>query len=75
MGEDAQTLALLRSLDRLPGPDHLEFPDGFTPAVRSGPAPNEERTVRVGGVGCGPAAVHTGVVGLLSAGGCAGSSG
>ncbi|PKV89951.1 hypothetical protein [Streptomyces sp. TLI_146] len=29
MNEDEQTLALLRTLDQLPGPDHLEFPDGF----------------------------------------------
>ncbi|WP_369384033.1 hypothetical protein [Streptomyces sp. cg36] len=29
MDEDAQVLALLHTLDRLPGPEHLEFPDGF----------------------------------------------
>ncbi|MFJ7776929.1 hypothetical protein [Streptomyces yangpuensis] len=29
MDEDAQTLALLRSLDLVPGPHHLEFPYGF----------------------------------------------
>ncbi|MFJ3977247.1 hypothetical protein [Streptomyces sp. NPDC090021] len=29
MDEDAETLALLRALDRLPGPDHLEYPHGF----------------------------------------------
>ncbi|MFJ6785848.1 hypothetical protein [Streptomyces yangpuensis] len=29
MDEDAQTLALLRSLDLVPGPHHLEFPHGF----------------------------------------------
>lgn len=29
MDKDSQTLALLQTLDRLPGPDHLEFPDGF----------------------------------------------
>ncbi|NBE52938.1 hypothetical protein [Streptomyces boluensis] len=27
--EDVRTLDLLRTLDRLPGPDHLEFPKGF----------------------------------------------
>ncbi|MFB7780304.1 hypothetical protein [Streptomyces bauhiniae] len=29
MHDDQQILDLLRSLDRLPGPDHAEFPDGF----------------------------------------------
>ncbi|MGV9788723.1 hypothetical protein [Streptomyces sp. NPDC003435] len=29
MQDDQQILDLLRSLDRLPGPDHAEFPDGF----------------------------------------------
>ncbi|MFD8806304.1 hypothetical protein [Streptomyces sp. NPDC059597] len=29
MNDDARTTALLRTLDRLPGPAHLEFPDGF----------------------------------------------
>ncbi|TGN73133.1 hypothetical protein E5083_26085 [Streptomyces bauhiniae] len=29
MRDDQQILDLLRSLDRLPGPDHTEFPDGF----------------------------------------------
>ncbi|MEV6679540.1 hypothetical protein AB0N09_22185 [Streptomyces erythrochromogenes] len=27
--DDVQVLALFHTLDRLPGPDHLEFPDGF----------------------------------------------
>ncbi|MFF9361257.1 hypothetical protein [Streptomyces griseoluteus] len=29
MHDDQRILDLLRSLDRLPGPDHAEFPDGF----------------------------------------------
>ncbi|MEU9399228.1 hypothetical protein [Streptomyces sp. SID4985] len=29
MNDDARITALLHTLDRLPGPDHLEFPDGF----------------------------------------------
>ncbi|WAZ22574.1 hypothetical protein STRCI_003836 [Streptomyces cinnabarinus] len=29
MHDDPRLLDLLRTLDRLPGPDHLEFPDGY----------------------------------------------
>ncbi|KOX11058.1 hypothetical protein [Streptomyces sp. NRRL B-3648] len=29
MNDDAQVLDLLHTLDRLPAPDHLEFPEGF----------------------------------------------
>jgi hypothetical protein len=35
MSDDDRTRALLRTLDRLPGPHHLEHPDGFErPAAR-----------------------------------------
>ncbi|MFE5214794.1 MULTISPECIES: hypothetical protein [unclassified Streptomyces] len=29
MNDDAQVLALLHALDLLPGPNHLQFPNGF----------------------------------------------
>ncbi|WP_274911173.1 hypothetical protein [Streptomyces sp. WZ-12] len=53
MDNDAQVLALLHALDQLPGPDHLEFPDGFNyPLAKSQALRLKERLSKDFGCAC-----------------------